>query len=143
MCGSIGCDKDIDVFYPQYYIYVNKCSTDITISSFGPDYESKGFKIEHTFSIPIDGKETLTTRGDGKEGSEGLALSWDDSMSTMDYATFSNGVKIVTQKVDEGDGVPADNLYRNSNYTKIAERTFLYVFTDDFFADGVPIESGK
>jgi hypothetical protein len=118
------CDRNDPVVFDSYKI-LNNSSTEITIKS----YSSVTGEIETIIPVneirPVDGYESTTPFPRSFEG---------------DYCSISNGQKIITQRKDDNDG-----LYRESNYILIrvdndGERTFLYVFTDDFFANGEPVE---
>lgn len=150
MLSLAGCGDNILVesMTDYDYIYVNKCSMAITITSFAPSYD-EGYKPgdEYTFkpsvtsTIPTDGKETFTAMLPGAEPPVDGAFSWGYLKKRVSYTTFSNGEKVVTHKSEDAyEEIPANNLYLNKNYLRIGDKTFLYVFTDDFFADGEPVE---
>jgi hypothetical protein len=128
-----GCKKDIDWATNCYYVYANRSSSEIVIHYFvtnGNGYE------ESKFTIPVNGTYTLTFSRWGRAKPLGAHGKYGNLYA---YASVSNGEKIVTQKEEDNDELFRVGSYVESSYEEY-HRTFVYIFTDDFFADGVPIE---
>jgi hypothetical protein len=132
VCVFTGCGVKTEYGHTVHYIYVNESSSEITVRSVIP-MEHKG-DIEYKFTLPLSNRHTMTIF------SEGYARPfWNALGSNEDYVVVSNGSKTVTQRFANGD-----ELYFGENYTLISEnnrvKTMQYVFTDEFFENGEPIE---
>jgi hypothetical protein len=91
---------------------------------------------ENTFTIPVNGTHTLifsSLAGAKPFGSHGMFGN------LYGYTTVANEEKIVTQREEDNDVLYQMGGYVESSYEEY-HRTFVYIFTDDFFADGVPVE---
>lgn len=153
-----GCiDGLLDYEIATNYIYRNDTSSDITITSYTPNgpldtwTEIDGWKEYMSFVIPADEERIATidqkrAPGDktvihtrGRENNYIPPMSWQSNATGRDYTLVSNGERIVKQTV-----MYNDELYRLESYTLIDDElrnaTFLYVFTDDFFANGELVE---
>ncbi len=127
-----GCGLGVkgDYSYLVHYVYVNESSSEITVRSVIP--MEKIDDIEHTFTLPVNDRCTISLHSDYYPRPFCCG-------SQKDYLTVSNGTKTVTQRYRY-----LDELYVEDNYTLISEehrvKTMQYVFTDKFFNEEEPIE---
>ena len=136
--GFVACNRDGDPTLGYNYVYVNETDLDITVEIFYPalDQDTED-RLFNEFVIPANGEytETKLYMSDGDFPEEwGF---WHNYRPDA-YAIISNGEMQISTVI--GDGVGIFNL---DNYTRILEnysdKSWVYVFTDDFFADGEPI----
>ncbi len=137
--GTIGCKTDDgDPRYGYDLIYINQISSDITVQMFYtvPDQDTEGI-LSYEFIIPANGEHTRQEWAHSKNPDDWGFWKY---YPTGSYAEISNGEVKVTFVIE--DEVSIFNL---DNYIRILEDyndinwVYVYVFTDDFFADGEPI----
>lgn len=121
----VGCGFDLgEPPISVNYIYVNNCSTEITVRSVIPD---KADDNEYSFTLPVNGQHTMTFT----DGYDRL-FYWSHWGTKDDYVIVTNGTKTVTHHLSDEDG-----LYLLESYTLISDvyghRIMQYVFTDEFF----------
>jgi hypothetical protein len=137
--GFVACNKDSDPARGYNYVFINETNLDITVKIFSPALDQNTEdKLTLEFVIPANGEYTkamlLMSQGDFPE-------EWGfwQNYRPEAYAVISNGEMQITTVI--GDDIGIFNL---DNYTRILEnyddKSWVYVFTDDFFADGKPVE---
>lgn len=148
---TAGCRQypsDIEPYFLTDYIYLNKSSSEITVHAFLSDDGYHG-SADSLFVIPVEGTHTILNPREWRISSP---LIWQWYYPTdEDYVTVSNGEKTVTHRRTGKN--ERNNLYNGFSYTPLLEFetphpttpvlhvAVLYIFTDDFFEDGEPIEN--
>lgn len=141
--GLFGCsdNKTMDFVTTCYYVYANRSSSEITLSYFEPNSNPEGYEegngyTENTFTIPVNKSQTLIFERMVSANPFGANGMWGNLYR---YVTVSNGEKTITQREEDGDELFLNKSYVESSYEDY-NITYVYVFTDDFFADGEPVE---
>ncbi len=147
---AMGCNHYHVITEDHYvvdYVYFNKTSSEITVHSFFLRALNEG-SADSLFVIPVGGSHTVTDY----MWTNNAPLSWlSAALVDEDYTIISNEDKTVTQTRGGQKEDYLNSLYYADNYTIVSSVRMedkyntvrliaLYIFTDEFFENGEPIE---